>query len=89
MRYCGYYAGQFGEVNEDNSLHGRGINISFIGTITIGYFENGDRSTGNYIWIYRNGNFDVGECYMKDGVRWIRGTTYYTAGGKFKYDKEW
>jgi hypothetical protein len=40
LRYCGKYDRQFGEVNEDNRLHGRGIDIWSSGAICIGYFEN-------------------------------------------------
>ena len=44
----------FGEFNEDNKLHGRGISIWSHGAMTIGYAENGP-STGNYIRIESNG----------------------------------
>ncbi len=37
-------------------------------------------STGNYIYILEDGEFRVGECYMKDGKKWSRGTEYYTDG---------
>ncbi len=79
----------YGEVNGSGKPHGRGIEINNDGDIWIGYWQNGSDDTGNYIRIYDDGDFDVGECYMRDGVRWVRGTTYYTVGGKFKYDKIW
>ena len=56
----------YGELNVDGKEHGRGIRIWNYGTIIIGYYENG-RCAGNYIYIYSNGEFDVGEVYMKDG----------------------
>ncbi len=90
LRYCGNkYDGKFGEVNEDNRLHGRGINISNYGFIEIGYYENGWLSTGNHILILSGGNFSVGEIYRKEGVRWERGTYYITDGTEEEYDKEW
>ncbi len=46
-----------GELNEVNKLHGRGIRIWNFGGITIGYFENDELSTGNYIDIYSDGVF--------------------------------
>ncbi len=45
----------FGEVNENNRLHGRGIDIVNIGIIHIGYYENGYDGTGNYIHIDNDG----------------------------------
>jgi hypothetical protein len=57
----------FGEVNENNELHGRGIRIWNDGTIHIGYFEDGYDSTDNYIWIDSSGGFAVGYVYYKDG----------------------
>ncbi len=63
---------EFGEFEEDR-LHGRCIRICKYGPIFIGYYENG-LSTGNYIHIFGNGWFRVGEIYFKDGKRWRRGT---------------
>ncbi len=71
----------FGEVNEDNKLHGRGIHIFQRDCITIGYFERNFRGTGHYIYIVLDGRFWVGECYMREGRRWDRGT-YYKKNGK-------
>ena len=51
----------FGELNENNKLHGRGIYIHDDGEIWIGYYENGGYSTGNYINIFSDGVFLVGE----------------------------
>ncbi len=53
----------FGEVNENNMLHGRGIRLSNDGFIKIGYFEDGRLSTGHYIYIFSHGEFFVGELY--------------------------
>ncbi len=88
LRYCGKYDRQFGEVNEDNRLHGRGIDIWSSGAICIGYFENDLQSTGNYIVILNYGRFDVGEKYKKEGGRGNRGTQYNTDGTEEKYDFE-
>ena len=57
----------FGEVDQYNNLHGRGICIQFDGNTGIGYFDNGNRAPGNFIHIKSGGNFIVGECYLKDG----------------------
>ncbi len=76
----------FGEVNEDNDLHGRGIQIYWNGRIDIGYFKDGELSTGNYISIWSDGLFQVGEIYEKDGEKWRRGTQYDTDGTEIKYD---
>ncbi len=74
----------FGEFNEENKPHGRGIIIHYHGGLVIGYFENGDWNTGNYINIWSNGDFSVGECYLKDGWRQFRGTKYHTNGTEEK-----
>jgi hypothetical protein len=44
--------------------------------------------TGNYIYIDSNGEFQVGEIYLKDGDKWERGTEYNTDGTEEKYDCE-
>ncbi len=75
----------FGEVNENNILHGRGIRIWNDGTIFIGYGEDGRLCTGNEITIYPDGWFDVGETYIKDGKKWKRFTRYMTDGTEEKY----
>ncbi len=47
---CYSKAADFGEFNEENRLHGRGITIYDTRTIEIGYFgENGWLTTGNWI----------------------------------------
>ncbi len=43
-------------------------------------------STGNYIIIYSDGEFRVGEYYLKEGRKWSRGTKYLTNGKEKKYD---
>ena len=71
----------FGEHNEANELHGKGIEInSFNGSIHIGYYNNGDDAPGNFIYIYYDGDVNVGEWYMKDGKKCYRGTEYRTDG---------
>ncbi len=85
------YNPAFGEVNEHNDLHGRGICICN-GTISIGYYENGELSTGHYITINKWGDswgeFRVGENYKKDGEKRIssRGTIYKKDGTEEQYD---
>jgi hypothetical protein len=64
----------YGEVNAVGKEHGRGIYKFDDGNIVIGYFKNGLRSTGNYIVIHSDGEFRVGESYLKDGEEWRRGT---------------
>ncbi len=78
----------FGELNENNEAHGRSIKICDNGVIDIGYFEDGLGSTGNYITIYSDGRFRVGEVFMKDGRRWIRGTQYNTDGTENEFEKK-
>jgi hypothetical protein len=56
------------------------------GKITIGYWEDGKLSTGNYIAIFSWGEFWVGEFYKKGGKKWSRGTQYNTDGTETKYD---
>jgi len=57
----------FGEVNEDNKFHGKGIDIWFNSHTFIGNFNNGKWAPGNYLEINSKGEFHVGEYYMKDG----------------------
>ncbi len=66
----------FGELNENNILHGRGIKIWNIGAICLGYQENGEWTTGNSIYIFSDGSFRVGDVYFEDGVRRERGIQY-------------
>ncbi len=79
----------YGELNADGKEHGRGIRIWDDGSTTIGYYENGKWSTDNYIFIFSDGDFRVGEIYQKDGKKWKRGTTYFTNGTEKKYDVKW
>ncbi len=88
LRYIDGYRYGFGDVNEDNDLHGRGIQI-WNGGIHFGYYENGRDSTGHYIEINSVGWFNVGECYMKDERRWWRGTKYKTDDTEEQYDYRW
>ncbi len=67
-------------------MHGRGIFIWGEARIYIGYWEDGDYSPGPYIRVYSEGKLRVGEIYMKDGVRWKRGTEYNTDGIEWQYD---
>ncbi len=76
----------FGELDEYNQAHGRGIKIWNDGTIQIGYFEDGYYSTGHYIHILSDGEFEVGEYYVEDRVRRRRCTWYKTNGTEEKYD---
>jgi hypothetical protein len=74
--FANSYCLQFGELDENNYMHGRGIELRKNGDILIGFFENGGWSTGHYICIYSDGRFLVGEKYLKDDVKWDRGTEY-------------
>ncbi len=76
----------YGELNADGKEHGRGIIIFNNGYLDIGYYEDGYRSTGNYIIIYSDGVFGVAESYMRDGKRWYRCTQYKTDGTERPYD---
>ncbi len=78
------YALSFGELNENNKLHGRGIEICSNDAICIGYQENDKWITGHYIQIESDGEFYVGEYYWKDGRRRNRSTIYYTDGTEKK-----
>ena len=59
----------FGELNSLNKPHGRSISIFSAGFISIGYWNDGVPVPGNYLWIYKNGDFRVGEIYLKDAKR--------------------
>ena len=74
----------FGEFDAKNNPHGRCIQFTTYGDINIGYYNNGDRF-GNFIYIHREGDFDVGEWYLKDDGFHVRGTRYMPDGtsGKF------
>jgi hypothetical protein len=74
----------YGELVKNNKPNGRGIRIYNDGAIRIGYFENEGYTTGNYIWIFSDGGFIVGE--LLDGGRSDRGTTYWTDGTVEEYD---
>ena len=78
--------GDIGEFNEDNKLHGRGMNNYYNGIIGIGYYKDGECATGNYLEIWSDGNFEVGECYLKDGKLCYRGTQYKTDGTTEEFD---
>jgi len=75
-----------GEHNSDNKLHGKSIRIYLNGEIRIGYWDKGLEAPGNYINIFSDGRFHVGEIYMKDAKKWIKGTRYYTDGRTEVYD---
>ncbi len=76
----------FGEFSEKNNPHGRGIYIYFDGDIRFQYYHNGATASGNYIHIYKDGEFDVGEGYFKDGMKLHhRCTRYCTDGTSVKY----
>jgi hypothetical protein len=76
----------FGELNENNEAHGRGIRIYNCDHILIGYWKDGECATGHYISISPDGGFSVGEKYKKDGEIRYRGTTYFEDGTEKKYD---
>ena len=76
-----------GELNSNNNLHGKGICINSNGTIWIQYWNNGRVAPGNYIYIFSDGRFDVGEFYLKDGKRRLRCTQYFTDGTTQDFDR--
>ena len=78
----------YGELNASGKEHGRGISIRNDGFILIGYRENGELSTGNYISIWSDGRFNVGERYLMDGKIAVSNTWYYTDGTEEKYDRK-
>ena len=54
----------FGELNADNKMHGKAIEITSNGRIDIGYWNNGRYGIGPYIAIEKDGDFiKVGENY--------------------------
>lgn len=74
------FAEYFGELNEKNELHGRGIKIYFDG-IDIGYFDKGEYAPGNYIVIGPDGEFDVGKFYTDAGGLLKCNRTQYNTNG--------
>ena len=82
-----YNWGHFGEHNDNDKPHGRGILISPYGIIHIGYWNIGERAPGKHILIYSDGDLDVGERYLKDGLLFERGTLYRTNGKTEEYDR--
>jgi len=88
LKFTEKYGSKFiGELNSKNKLQGKGIAIYPSGFIEIGYFEKGYLAPGNYLWIYSDGKFHVGERYLKDGKRWDKYTQYLTNGKQIKFDK--
>ncbi len=89
-QYQNHIGSAFGEVNEHNKGHGRVISLNLDGKIWTGYAEKGVASTGNYIAIFSNGEFYVGEEYRIIGMRqrWDRGTKYYTDGTEEESDTQ-
>ncbi len=77
---------QFGEHNSSDNLHGRGICIYSDGGISIRYWNKGGITPGNCIIIFRNGEFWVGEIYLKDGKKCDRGTRYKEDGTQQKFN---
>ena len=66
----------FGEHNENNVLHGRGIYIYSDVSINIHYWNNGAPAPGNFIEINEDRNFRVGNRYLKAGEMRTRDTLY-------------
>ena len=75
----------FGEFNENNERHGRGICIYPDGGISIGYWDDGYGGPGNNLTIMPSGNVEVGERCMKDGYLRARGTCYKKNGDTEKF----
>ena len=79
---------QFGDRNKADRLHGKGIVIrmNILDSIRIGYYNDGLSAPGNYLYIFSNGNLQVGEQYLKDGKLCDRGTRYLTNGTSEEFD---
>ena len=77
-------------MDDNNNLTGRGIGIDSFGTIRIGYFaNNGKYAPGNYIVIWSDGDFHVGEYYRgADGALDDRYTYYRPDGTTSKHGYE-
>ncbi len=83
LRYSDEDGRGFGEVNENNNLHGRVIITWKKGSVRIGYFVNGDYATGHYIYIWNDSIwFQVGEEYIEEGHKRNRGTYYERDGAE-------
>ena len=82
LKFHTYKSGNkgIGELKFDNNLQGRGIRIFSTGTIHMGYWNDGVPAPGNYLYIYSGGNVEVGQIYLKEGKRWIKGTQYNSNG---------
>ncbi len=81
-----YYVGEHNVNNKlYNGLQGRGIKFYSDGDINIGYYNNGYGAPGNFITIYKNGEFHVGEYYLKDAILDTRGTRYNADGTTKKF----
>ena len=79
-KYIGEWCAQTDKPN------GRGIAIFGNGEIWIGYYKDGDVAAGNYIFIYSNGWFNLGEYYFDaNGRLKDRFTCYYADGTSRKY----
>ncbi len=65
----------YGELNRIGP-HGKGIKIFKDGHIYIQYWNNEEPAPGNYIRIFSDGEFKVGEFYLKDGEMHRRGALY-------------
>ena len=67
----------FGERNSNNRLDGRGIAITSYEDMHIRKFKDGEDDAGNYITIYKDGHYSVGERYLDaNGEIKGRGTKY-------------
>ena len=76
----------YGEINADGNRHGRGIFIYPDGDIYIEYFDTGATSPGKSIAIWSDGDFRVGEIYLKDRQKCKRGTWYKIDGTTEEFD---
>lgn len=78
---CRSSAGNYGEHNDENLIHGRGVKINNYGHINIGYFKNDHVAVGPYIYIGMFGYFSVGKRWFdNNGVRKCEETTYKADG---------
>lgn len=69
------------ELGAENNPKSRGMRIYSNGNIDVGYWNHRHNAPGNYIYIYKEGIFHVGECYRdKNGDLGYRGIQYKTDG---------
>ena len=75
---------EYGEMDQNNNLDGKGVLIHFGGDIYIGYYDDGPGATN--LRIESNGAFHVAGYQLKDGKRCRTATVYNTDGTTKDYE---